>query len=118
MKKFCYWTVADGEYAEMAKVAVRSARSVGIDTDFHIWSDREIPNAVTYPAGNFEKWGWYFKLTFLRDAVQNLDYEYFIWIDTDTYFVRHPGDILRVMNGSPLHIFLECDVQSPKNRRT
>jgi hypothetical protein len=117
MKRYCYWTVVDGDYAEMAKSTIQSARRVGVGKDFHVWADRTIPGATTYPAGQFDKWGCLFKLTFLRDAVQKLNYDYFVWFDTDTYFVRNPGDILRVMNGSPLHITLECDVLSPQNKR-
>jgi hypothetical protein len=117
MKRFCYWTVADGAYAEMFKTTIKSARTVGIGTDFHVWTDRTIPGAVNHVAGKFDKSGWFFKFTFLRDAVQKLDYDYFIWLDTDTYFVRHPGNVLAVMQASPIHISLECDVLSPKNTR-
>jgi hypothetical protein len=117
MKRYCYWTVVDGDYAEMAKATIESARRVGVGKDFHVWADRSIPGATTHAAGGFDKWGCLFKLTFLRDAVRHLNYDYFVWFDTDTYFVRNPGDILRVMRDSPLHIAMECDVLSPLNRR-
>jgi hypothetical protein len=116
-KRYCYWTVVDGDYAEMAKTVVRSARRVGVGKDFHIWADRDIPGAITHEAGQFDKWGCLFKLTFLRDAVQKLNYDYFIWFDSDSYFVRNPGDPLRVLQGSPMHITMECDLLNPKNRR-
>lgn len=117
MNSYCYWTVVDGDYAEMAKSAIKSARAVGVGKDFHVWADRPIPGATTYPAGDFDKWGCLFKLTFLRDAVKHLKYDYFVWFDTDTYFVRNPGDLLKLLKGSPLHITMECDVLSPLNRR-
>ena len=114
---YCYWTVVDGDYAVMAESVIRSARNVGIFTDFHVWADRPVAGGIFHEAGKFEKWGCLFKLTFLRDAVQKLKYDYFIWFDTDSYFVRHPGNVLRVLRGSPLHIGLESDVCFPNNRR-
>jgi hypothetical protein len=115
--RYCFWTVVDGEYAIMAQAMVNSARNVGVFRDFHIWTDRSIAGAVCHEMGQVEKWGCLFKLTFLRDAVRRLDYEYFVWLDSDTYFVRHPGNVLRVLGGSPIHISLESDICLPHNRR-
>lgn len=115
--RFCYWSVVDGDYSWMMAAVIRSARAVGVYHDFHVWSDRQIDGAINHPAGTFDKWGCLFKLVFLRDAVRHLDYEYFIWLDTDMWFVRHPGDPLRVLQGSPLHIALECDLTNPRNVR-
>lgn len=114
---YCYWTVADGDYAEMMKTTIRSARRVGVFKDFHVWSDRQVEGAINHPAGKFDKPGCIFKLTFLREAVQKLNYDYFVWLDTDMFFVRNPGDVLRVLQGSPVHVSLECDLCSPLNQR-
>lgn len=116
--RYCYWSVVDGEYAIMAQAVVNSARQAGVFRDFHIWTDRPINGAICHEVGQVEKWGCLFKLTFLRDAVRRLNYDYFVWLDSDTYFVRHPGDVLRVLQGSPLHIALESDVCLPQNQRT
>jgi hypothetical protein len=35
----------------------------------------------------------------------------------DAYFVHDPGDVLRVMQGSPMHVSLESDLCSSQNRR-
>ncbi|MCI0539760.1 MAG: hypothetical protein L0Z50_31515 [Verrucomicrobiales bacterium] len=115
--KYCYWTVVDGEYAEMAKTVIWSARNVGVLEDFHVWTDREVSGAICHEAGKFDKSGCLFKLTYLRNAVQVLNYDYFIWLDSDSYFVRNPGNILKVMGHSPIHIALERDLCCPENRR-
>jgi hypothetical protein len=109
-KTYCYWSVADGDYARMFGATVKSARQVGVFKDFHVWADRPVPGAICHESGPFEKWGCLFKLLFLRDAVGKLNYDYFVWLDTDTWFVRNPGDVLRVLKGAPLHIALESDV--------
>lgn len=116
--RYCYWTVVDGDYTEMAKATVASARRVGVWKDFHVWSDGSVPGAICHDIGNCDnKWGCLFKLTYLRDAVQHLNYDYFVWFDTDSYFVRNPGPLLHLLQGAPMHITLECDVLSLANKR-
>lgn len=108
---FCYWTVATGEYARMAAVMVESARRVGVEEDFHVWTDMdEVPGAVVHPAGQFDPWGWLFKLVFLKDEASKLPYDYLVFLDSDNWFVRHPGDLLSRLRGSPMHITLEADL--------
>jgi hypothetical protein len=114
---FCYWCVADGAYAEMFDAAVRTARAVGVREDIHVWSDRAIAGAVTHAAGGFDKRHYLFKLEFLRDRASQLDYDYLIFLDADTAFVRHPGDPLRALHGAPLHVVLESDCTRWTNRR-
>lgn len=103
----------------MAETVVHSARLAGIRTDFHVWADRPVRGAISHAAGDFAQWKWgcLFKLHFMRDKVKQLNYDHFVWFDADTYFVRDPGNMLEVMNGSPLHIALECDVCRPQNKR-
>jgi hypothetical protein len=113
----CYWSVVDGPYADMMQAVVDSARRVGVFKDFHIWCDRPIEGAECHELKGLEKSTYLFKLHFLRESVQRLDYDYFIWLDADTWFVRHPGDVLRVMQASPVHATLESDATGPDNRR-
>jgi len=94
MKRYCYWSLATGDYAKMFAATIRSARQCGVFKDFHVWSDQVVPGAICHEAGPVQRWGCLFKLTYLRDAVSKLDYEYFVWLDTDTWFVRNPGDVL------------------------
>ena len=64
---YCYWSVADGEFALMAETMVASARKAGVTTEFHIWSDGEIAGATVHPITGFKKEHYLFKLEFLRD---------------------------------------------------
>src|SRR5438105_13801958 len=116
-RDYCFWSVVDGEYAEMAKTLIWSARRVGMFKDFHVWADRSVDGAICHEAGKFDKGGCLFKLTYLRNAVQMLNYDYFIWLDTDSFFVRHPGNVLRVMQNSPIHASLESNLCAVENRR-
>lgn len=107
---FCYWSVASGEYARLMGGLIASARGVGVKEEFHVWTDGTIPGAVCHPAGHFDNWGWLFKLLFLRDEVRKLSHDYMVYLDSDNWFVRHPGDVLRVVNGGPMHVTLESDL--------
>jgi hypothetical protein len=114
---FCYWSIADGPYAEMVQTAVRSARAVGVREDIHVWSDRDVVGATTHDAGIFVKNLYLFKLQFLRHRAAQLRYDFFVFLDADTYFVRHPGNLLSALHGAPVHVLLESDCTRPTNRR-
>jgi hypothetical protein len=65
-----------------------------------------------------EKWGCYFKFTFLERYLKTLDYDYLVWLDAENYFVRKPQiTIEQLMQGSPIHTFLECDMVPATNAR-
>jgi hypothetical protein len=102
----------------MAETMIASARKAGVTTEFHIWSDREIAGATVHPVRAFKKEHYLFKLEFLRDRVAALPHDYFVWLDADCYFVRDPGNILRVLEGAPIHASLESDLCGPNNIRT
>lgn len=116
-ERYCYWSVVDGDYSQMMQSVVDSARQVGVFKDFHVWTDRPINGATCHPAAKFDKSLYLFKLRFLRDEVSRLDYDYFVWLDADSYFVRDPGDLLRLMQGSPVHSSLESDACLAENVR-
>src|SRR6516165_6543087 len=73
---FCYWSIADGPYAEMVQTAVRSARAVGVREDIHVWSDRDVVGATTHDPGIFVKNLYLFKLQFLRHRAAQLCYDF------------------------------------------
>lgn len=114
---YCYWSAVNGTYALMMQAVVDSARQAGVFKDFHIWTDSPISGATCHPAGQFETRLCLFKLHFLRDQVSRLNYDYFVWLDADNYFVREPPDLLSVMQGSPVHSSLESDACLPGNLR-
>lgn len=115
-ERYCYWSVVDGDYAFLMAALVRSARRVGVLQDFHVWCDRPVPGAIGRQIQGRDAW-YLFKLHYLKKAVKKLNYDYFVWLDADNYFVRNPGNILRVLHGSPVHASLESDACLPQNTR-
>lgn len=118
-KRFAYWSVADAEYAKMMETSVVSARAAGIVEDFHVWTDETVRGAVCHPSGVFDKNRYMFKFKFLRDEVSRFDYDYFVFIDADNYFVRHPGQgtFDRLLRDNKWFVQLESDCTSPFVKR-
>lgn len=113
---FCFWSVADGAYASMMAACIHSARRAGVTTDFHVWTDRPVAGAICHPSGQYEHRNYFFKFDFLLKMI-TLPYDYFIFLDADNYFVRHPGNLLRCLRGAPVHVCLESDCTRPDNIR-
>lgn len=117
-KTFCYWTVADGDHGLMAKTMVQSARNCGVKEDFHIWTDLpHINGAMAHSCGKFEKTLYMFKFNFLKEHVSKLDYDYYIFLDADNYFVNNPGDLSLLMKNQKVFIQMENEITSPKVKR-
>lgn len=117
-KKFCYWTVASGKHGEMARGLVKSARSVGVSADFHIFTDlQNIEGAIVHPCGVFSVDKYMFKFHFLKNEITKLDYDYFVFLDADNYFVRDPGDLSELLGDDKVFIQMENDCSPYRSKR-
>lgn len=121
-KKLCYWTIGNNDYSYMVKTLVTTARNAGVTDDFHVWTDRKIKGAFTHPLLSSEinnylgkdLYRMEFKLKYLKEML-SFGYDYYIFIDSDSIFVRRPEDPLRLLHGDPMHAFLETDfVENPR----
>ena len=104
----CFWSVADGRYARLVTTCILSTRRAGLATDFHVWTDRSIPGAICHASGAYEHRNYLFKFDFLLKAAE-LPYEYFVFLDADSFFVRNPGNLLEQTRGAPVHVCMESD---------
>jgi hypothetical protein len=108
--KYCYWSVCDGVYGALMENCVRSARQAGVFKEFHILCDRPLAGCECYDAYQIDKTGGLFKLHYLKVGMSRLNFDYFIWLDADTVFVRNPLDPLAALGHAPLHVPLEFDL--------
>lgn len=113
-EQFCFWTIATGSYAWMAQSLVDSARQTGVFKDFHIWTDGSVEGAICHRLSRAKARQALAQLRLLQHEVRKLQYDYFVWLDADTFFVRHPGNLLRVLQGAPVHASLESDAALPE----
>lgn len=116
-KEICFWSVGDGECGLMLQTLVDSFRRVGMEEDFHVFSDRFIEGATTHLVESFDKRGFFFKFAFLQSEVAKWDYRYFIYVDSDTVFVRKPKPLAALLRNSPLHFFLETPLSKQESTK-
>lgn len=115
MSKLCFWSIGDGDFAQMMQALVASFRKVGMQEHFIAFSDRPIHDAETILVPPFDKKGHLFKFDFLRKLSQR-EFETFVFLDADTLFVRKPPPLQYLMLDSPVHAFFECDCTTPALR--
>ena len=117
--RFCYWSCdsrANG--ADIIETMVDSARRVGVAEDFHIFANRHVPGTITHPPGNLDVKYHIFKWKLLRDHLKTLNYDYFVWLDSDNFFTRHPGNLSNLIRGNAMWCQMESEITSPHVRRS
>lgn len=117
--KICYWSIAWGQYSYILQSLLKSFQDVGMVEDFHIFSDKELKYAKNHeliPTIQLDQLQ-FFKFHYLKE-IAKLDYDIFVFIDADHFFVRKPDlNIEQILNDDPWHSFLESPVNSVKTRR-
>jgi len=91
---------------------VRTARAAGVFTEFHVLTDRSLEGCESYECYEFEKANGLFKFHYLKVGMTRLSFDYFIWIDADSVFVRKPLDVLAALGKSPMHVSLEGNLST------
>lgn len=116
--KFCYYTASTtANGPAMVKTMVESARRAGVTDDFHAFTVGEVEGAINHSIDVSRKWKHMRKLEILREELAHLGYDYCVWLDSDTYFVRHPGDLLPLIRSNPFWIQGESELTHAKVRR-
>lgn len=110
--KYCFWSVCDGVYGAMMEHCVRTARRAGVFKEFHVLTDRPLAECECYAAYQIEKTNGLFKLHYLKVGMSRLSFDYFVWLDADTVFVRNPIDVLAPLGKSPIHVPLEVNLSA------
>lgn len=108
--KFCYWSVATGNYGARMEHCVRSARQAGVFKEFHVLTDRPLEGCECYEAYACDQAHGLFKLHYLKVGMDRLNFDYFVWLDADTVFARNPVDVLAPLGRSPIHLPLEVNL--------
>lgn len=118
MTKFCFWSIGDKDYAYVLQTLVDSFHHVGMKQNFFALSDRKIEGVQTEIIKVINKKRFLFKFDFLQSYMKNLDYDFFIFLDADNYFVRKPNiDWESLLEGDPLHVFFESDCTKVVKRK-
>lgn len=117
--KTLIWSVAWGDYRYMMQALMRSIRSCGVEHDLLTFSDEPLDGVMSLPMDtkinmDFKQ---YWKFHYLP-RLSELDYDLFVFIDSDHYFVRKPPrDFSEVVGDDPWHSFLESPINDASTRR-
>jgi hypothetical protein len=112
--KTLIWSVAWGDYRFMVQNLMNSIRAVGIDYDILTFSDQPLANVMSCELDNSINLDFtqYWKFDYLN-KVSELDYDLFVFIDSDHFFVRKPRlDFSEIIGEDPWHSFLESPLNS------
>ena len=113
------WSVAWGEYRYMMQALMRSIRDVGVGCDLLTFSDEPLDGVMSLEMDTKIEMDFkqYWKFRYLPRLAE-LDYDLFVFIDSDHYFVRRPPrEFAEVIGSDPWHSFLESPINSPSTRR-
>lgn len=113
------WSVAWGDYRYMMQSLMNSVKSVGIGHDILTFSDEPLDGVMSCELDksidlDFKQ---YWKFHYLNKLSQ-IDYDLFVFIDSDHYFVRKPNrDFSEIVGSDPWHSFLESPINSQATKR-
>lgn len=110
---FCYFTGSNrpGE-RPMVEGMIASARRCGVKEDFHVFTPMAVDGAIWHQIAADHPWKMYMaKIDFLLEMA-TLPYDYFIWVDTDHWFCRDPGDFQNLLQDEPCWVGMESDLAS------
>lgn len=117
--KTLIWSVAWGDYRYMMQALMNSVRNVGIEHDILTFSDEPLSGVVSCEMDKSIQMDFkqYWKFFYLR-KLATLDYDIFVFIDSDHYFVRKPQkDFCEIIGDDPWHSFLESPLNAPETKR-
>lgn len=117
--KTLIWSVAWGDYRYMMQSLMKSIRDAGVEHDLLTFSDEPLDGVMSLEMDtritmDFKQ---YWKFQYLT-KLSELDYDLFVFIDSDHYFVRRPPrDFSEVIGDDPWHSFLESPINDASTRR-
>jgi hypothetical protein len=104
----------------MVQSLVNSFKRVGMEEDFITFTEKPITNCINYQLDNSINLDQlqFFKFEYLKNKIQKLNYDIFVFIDADHFFVRKPEiKIEDILLDSPWHSFLESSINTFKTKR-
>lgn len=119
-QKICYWSIGSNHHSYMVQSLINSKIKYGISGDFIAFTDKNLSNCINENLDSniqMNLSNYMFKFQYLYKLLK-YDYEYFIFLDADSIFVKE-SEICPVslLNGDPWHIFLESPINLPATKR-
>ena len=110
--RFVYYTGTNRGANDNRMIAsmLKTMRLAGVSEDLHVFSTEPIEGAINHQISASLPWNNHLaKADFARELT-DLDIDFVVWLDTDNFFVRHPGDLSRFIRDNPLWYGFEADM--------
>ena len=117
--RFVYYTGTNrgANDNRMIALMLNTMRLAGVSEDLHVFSTEPIDGAINHPISASLPWNNHLaKADFARELT-DLDVDFVVWLDTDNFFVRHPGDLSRFIRDNPLWYGFEADITLPNKTK-
>ena len=99
----------------MMQAAIGSARAVGVTEDFHVYATAEAAGAINHPIPFGLDWDNHMaKIRFIAETLRGNDYDAAVWLDSDSWFVRDPGDLRLKLRDNPIWVSMEGAITDPR----
>lgn len=97
----------------MMQSLIASARQCGVKTEFKAYATELVDGAITKVIPQTLVWRQHMaKVDFVADALKEFDAA--VWLDSDSWFVRDPGDLSLLLRGNPIWVSMESDLNDPR----
>ena len=108
---FCYVTGTNrNEDTAIIRGMVSRAREAGVSEDIHVFAPLPVSDTIFHQfTGDWKK--HMAKIDFMLELA-NTEYDYFVWIDADTWFVRDPGNLSDLIRDEKCWVSMESDFHS------
>lgn len=118
--RFAYFTGSNrpGEGQRIAAM-IRSARRAGAAEDFHAFAVEHVPDAINHRISADRSWkNHMLKIDLVAElaAATGEQYDAFVWLDSDNWFVHDPGDLRVMLRDNPIWVGMESDLRQSIQR--
>lgn len=102
----------------IARTMVWSMRKVGVKEDVHLFAPGHLESVINHHVPLNSPWkNFMAKVDFVREMADS-DYDYIVSLDTDNFFVRHPGDLeTQLLRDNPLWVQMEGDADKSESTK-
>lgn len=101
----------------MIALMIRTMRLAGVSEEVHVFSTEGVEGAINHIIPASTPWNNHLAKADFARQLTGLDIDFVVWIDSDNFFVRHPGDLSRFIRDNPLWYGFEADMTLPQKTK-
>ena len=110
--KLAYFTGSNRQGERpMIEAMIRSARAAGVPEDIHVFHIEDCAGGINHRIDRSFNWKNHMGKLDLLLEMEAVDAQWVTWLDTDTFFVRDPGDLSDLIRQNPCWVLMEGEIE-------